>query len=75
MKLRYTPDFYSHYRHLSICLNVAHPGVEVEGFNYLYEGGNSLLHVGICCKSLASQNFLRGPKNEKLLHHNEKPVS
>jgi len=67
--------FNSAFKGLSICLDVAHPGVEVKGFNYLPEGGDSLLHVGICCKSLASQNFLRGPKNEKLLHHNEKPVS
>jgi hypothetical protein len=71
----YTPEFYSHCRHLSICLNVAHPDVEVKRFNYLSEESDSLLHVGICCKSLATQNFLRGPKNRKLLHHNEKPLS
>lgn len=58
----YTPDFYTHYRHVSICLTMAHPDVEVKDFNYLYEGDDGLLHVCICCKSLASQGFLRGPK-------------
>ena len=62
---RYTPNFYSHYRHLSICLTVAHPGVEVKGFNNLYGGDDSFLHVGICCKSLASQGLLKRPKKMK----------
>jgi hypothetical protein len=69
----YTPDFYSHHCHCSISLTVAYPGVEVKCFKCLYEGGYSLLHVGICCKPLASQVQVK--KDEKLWHLNEKPVS
>jgi hypothetical protein len=61
----YTPDFYSHYRHLSIYLTVAYPDVEVKSFNYVYEVGESSLHVGICCKSLASQGLLKKSKKMK----------
>ena len=56
----YTTDYYSHHRHVSICLTVTYPGLEVTG-----EWDDSLLHFGICCKSLASQMLLKRSKKKK----------
>jgi hypothetical protein len=39
-----------------------HPDVEEIGVKFLYPEGDSLLHVGICGKSLYSQALLKGPK-------------
>jgi hypothetical protein len=39
--------------------------VEEHGFEHLKLGGYSLIHVGVLCKSLASQVFLSPPPQKK----------
>ena len=41
-------------------------GVEQISGKWLQLGGDSLLHVGVCCKLLASQEFIKGSKQWKL---------
>jgi len=41
---------------------VCYSSIEDMGVKCLYPGGDSLLHTGICCKSLVSQVLLKGSK-------------
>lgn len=45
------------FKHLS---NLPPPGIESIGVKWLLPEGDSLLHVGGCCKSLASRCDIRG---------------
>jgi len=42
------------------------PGVKAIRVNGLYPGDDSLLHVGVCCKSLASQKLLMGYEEQEI---------
>ena len=44
-----------------------YPGVEEIGVKCLYPGCDNLLHVGICCKSLALYVLLKGPKDMEII--------
>lgn len=55
----YSPMTIKHLSHLA-CL---HPAVEEIAVKCLKTGGDSLLHIAICCKSLPSQMFLTGSIN------------
>ena len=63
----YTPDFHvvtiASQAFVPLGYQSLYPDVEDIGVKCLKLGGDCLLHVGICCKSLSSRMFLTGSKN------------
>jgi hypothetical protein len=60
------------YWHYSTCSTVAwrwYHGADQITVNRLWSGGDSLLHVGICCKSIASQMLLKVFKEMEIIGH------
>jgi len=43
-----------------------HPSTKETGVKCLQPGSDSLLHIGICCKSLDSQRLLKGTKEMEM---------
>jgi len=57
------------YKHLSHCGTPLYPNVDKNTVQCVCSGGDSLLHIGICCKSNASQMSLKGPKDMGVSGH------
>jgi len=57
------------YKHLSHCGTKACIPVQTRSLCSVYPGGDSLLHIGICCKSHASQMPLKRPKEMGVSGH------